>query len=356
MEERYIACMVLHGLGDTIGFRNGLWEFKKDKTITYEESLELLFEFIDLGGINEINLKDWFVSDDTIFHMDVAESIYENINNYNKIFLQMQKTFKKSVNKMENDNSISRFIGETIKKNILLSENNKLNDLPYDNKSGGSGVAMRSSCIGLIFKNDLDKLIDVSIRGGQITHSSPIGYLGGLVSAYFTFLAINDVNIIEWPYKLIDLLKSDKILSYISDDGKIDYYKFIYYWERYIETRFSSVNKKPIYTRATKNILLRNRYYISNFIDPDIKDANIGTSGYNSVIVAYDSLLDAKNNWEKLVIYAMLNAGDTDTIGAIAGSWYGTLYGFGNVPTKNLEHLEFKKELIDIGKKLFMLN
>jgi ADP-ribosylglycohydrolase len=69
--------------------------------------------------------------------------------------------------------------------------------------------------------------------------------------------------------------------------------------------------------------------------------------------MAYDSLLDSRGAWEKLIIYSALHFGDSDTVAAIAASWYGTVYGFGDVPENNLKYLEFKKELTDLGKQLF---
>jgi ADP-ribosylglycohydrolase len=78
-----------------------------------------------------------------------------------------------------------------------------------------------------------------------------------------------------------------------------------------------------------------------------------GLSGYSAVIVAYDCLIDAEDNWEKLIIYSTINTFDTDTIGAIACGLYGTLYGLKNVPTKNLKYLEFKSNLTKLGKLLY---
>lgn len=54
-----------------------------------------------------------------------------------------------------------------------------------------------------------------------------------------------------------------------------------------------------------------------------------------------------------LVFYAMLHGGDTDTTGCIAGSWYGAMYGFSDVPKSRIENIENKEELYNLGKKLY---
>lgn len=52
---------------------------------------------------------------------------------------------------------------------------------------------MRSACIGLVF-DTIDKVVEVSLEAGRITHHNPIGYLGSVVAACFTFYAINKVE------------------------------------------------------------------------------------------------------------------------------------------------------------------
>ena len=69
--------------------------------------------------------------------------------------------------------------------------------------------------------------------------------------------------------------------------------------------------------------------------------------------MSYDALLDARDNWEKLIYYSMLHVGDSDTVGAIAGGLYGALYGFKNVPDNLLAHIEQKNILYEISEKIF---
>ena len=56
---------------------------------------------------------------------------------------------------------------------------------------------MRSACVGLVY-DTIEKVIEVSIEAGRITHNNPIGFLGSVVSACFTFYAINGVEIEKW--------------------------------------------------------------------------------------------------------------------------------------------------------------
>lgn len=109
------------------------------------------------------------------------------------------------------------------------------------------------------------------------------------------------------------------------------------------------MNGKPTKTKSHTNLIQRLMFYNSIFEN----NGKMGSSGFSAVIVAYDCLLDSGDSWEKLVIYSMLNNFDSDTIGAIAGGLYGTMYGLDKIPEKNLQYLEFKDKLIKIGKLLF---
>jgi len=76
-KEKYVACILLHAVGDTIGFKNGDWEFNYNQKFDPNYSTTLLYEFISLGGIIGIDFNGWKVSDDTIMHMDTCYALLE---------------------------------------------------------------------------------------------------------------------------------------------------------------------------------------------------------------------------------------------------------------------------------------
>jgi ADP-ribosylarginine hydrolase len=86
---------------------------------------------------------------------------------------------------------------------ILNTEGTNWKEIPFSEKAGGCGAAMRSACIGLYFHDDIRKTISLAIETGRTTHNCPIGYLGSMVAAYFTALAINNVHPNEWLSKLL---------------------------------------------------------------------------------------------------------------------------------------------------------
>lgn len=367
MEERYIACMILHAVGDTVGYKNSEWEFKGGSY----ENIEKMYEFIDLGGVNHISLKGWIVSDDTIMHMQTADAILKDFTSMNTFGNNLKENFLEALSQFNKEKITYRQPGITTLESLnAFKKGSSWNEISYQLESGGSGASMRSLCFGLAFHGpkNRDKLIQFSIESGRMTNNSAVGYLGGLASALFTALAIEGKPINEWPYILLELFTSGKIEKYMKIIGRDinefekDHHVFVGKWHKYIDDKFDD-NKKPIIRKSNKNFIYRNKYYMDTFgytvkkkegsKEISEKHGHIGSGGDDSVIIAYDCLLDSGNNWEKLVVYSMLHNGDTDTTGCIAAGLYGALYGFSDVPQNFLENLEYKKEITDLGKKLF---
>ena len=46
MEDKYISCMIMHAIGDTIGYKNGKWEFMAGD---FEKANEKLGIKVELG-------------------------------------------------------------------------------------------------------------------------------------------------------------------------------------------------------------------------------------------------------------------------------------------------------------------
>lgn len=352
MEEKYIATMLLHALGDTIGFKNGDWEFFNNTK--YSASLEKLYEFIDLGGINDIDLKKWNVSDDTMLHMAIARSLLTKYSNIEELETNTIEQLIKSYDEIKSDKQ-NRYIGKAVDTHIKkLKNGDNWKDFPFDNLGGGNGSAMRNNCIGLAFwgEDNRKNLIKYSIESSMITHVNPIGWLGGLSTALFTAFILENISIKKWIPELLNIIKSEEVKQYLHSDTQNEmnaYELFIQVWKSYYEARFK--NGEIIHNKSFTNLIQRLIFYNSLFEGNPM--GKFGSSGYSAVIVAYDCLIDAEDKWEKLVIYSMLNNFDTDTIGAIAGGLYGTMYGLSKIPINNLKYIEFKDNLTKIGRLLY---
>jgi ADP-ribosylglycohydrolase len=359
--DKFKACIILHALGDTIGFKNGDWEFNYNyENISVGFSDVLLFEFIGLGGIIGINLKGWRVSDDTVLHMATIKALlgkFDTIDNYMDI---LTEKYIKAIDDMK-----KRFPGKgTLKSLERIDEGGmKWDEIPFEYVTSGigsgSGASMRTLCIGLVFsKNeDIDKLIEYSIESSRITHNGVIGYLGGMTSALFTAFAIEKIETRLWPYKLIELFESNKIDNYIKNRGReFDEYLsekniYINYWRKYIELKFDN-NKQHIRNDSDEIPHQRSQFFLDYFSrnpNPEL----IGGMGHDSVIFAYDALISSAGKWETLVVYSMLHCGDSDTTGSIAGGWYGAIYGLDNIPLNNTKYLEYKDKLNILSEKLY---
>jgi ADP-ribosylarginine hydrolase len=362
--DRYFASIYLAMVGDKIGFGNGSREKNyMEGTINKSskdweqigESLSsiIIFRFISEGGVSGVNLEELHYSDDTIMHLDTINGFIKEFsdrdNLYNNITNNYIDSFK-DMNEMRDFYLAGRQTIEAIK-SIKTGLNWRL--FPYNKSAGGNGGAMRTMCVGLVYNkpSNLLALIETSIMISSITHPNCISFIGSIVSALFTSYAIQDIIPQTWIFEAIRLLESKTIddivekikpsyVEYMIEDKKIFLNKLL----TYVEQSFDDNYNYLIIDSHLRSIFpwKRTLYYHDEF-SSNKKYVYPGAGADDCIIIAYDSLLMAKNNYEKLIYMSMINLGDSDTIGSIASAWYGALYGLENINS----NLIIKDELYD---------
>lgn len=80
-----------------------------------------------------------------------------------------------------------------------------------------------------------------------------------------------------------------------------------------------------------------------------------GSSGHDAPMIAYDAILAAGDSWKELAHRAFFHGGDSDSTAAIAGCWWGVMYGFKGVSPSNYEKLEYRNRLEKTARALYSL-
>lgn len=374
--DKYFASIYLAIIGDKIGFGNGSREKNyMEGTINKSskdweqigESLSsiIIFKFISEGGISGLNLTELHYSDDTIMHLDTINGFIAKYSDrddlYNNITNNYLESFK-NINEMRDLYLAGRQSIEAIK-SIKSGLNWRL--FPYNKSAGGNGGAMRTMCIGLVYNkpSNLLALIESSIMISSITHPNCISFIGSIISALFTSYAIQDIIPETWIFEVIRLLESKTIddivekikptfIEYMIEDKKIFLNKLL----TYVEQSFDDNYNYLITDTHLRSIFpwKRTLYYHEEF-STNKKYIYPGAGADDCIIIAYDSLLMAKNNYEKLIYMSMINIGDSDTIGSIASAWYGALYGFNNINSNLITNDELYLTISKYADTLYKL-
>ena len=386
MEQKIEASIMLGSYLDTIGFKNGEFEFNNGlKANTPAEacliSYTTVYHYFILGGINNLSLLKLNASDDTLLLLATGYAVLDDggeknyINKYIKWYPKISEPH--------------RAIGYQTNKSILLlkkltkkykNKTSLLSKIPYNynNMMGGNGASIRTSIIGLKWYNNIDKIIEESIICSRLTHNYSIGFLGGLVTALFTSFAFNDIKPWIWIDKLLEIYERKKITNYIHStdlkntiDEEID--DFFYFWYKYKEERLPNLIKfrnNPEILDPLKhlNMMLEYNIKLKKECKTGVSCLNlIASSGLDSVIFAYDCLLlsiipeadykinlnNVKYSWDSLVFFSCLHIGDSDSTGIIVGSWFGALNGYYNINISKIKELEFYKELKEVCNNLY---
>ena len=331
------------------------------------------------GMINE-NSNSWNSND-----IDkIMNSYIDNLNIYLKKYNLQELNYQKLKTNSLSINYNHTVLLPSIVIGLLYFDNNiKLNNIP---------------------SIDLKNIIKLSFYISKTINNNYLSCLGSIALTLIVSYAINNIDINKWFFELLDVFKNTNIIDdivkeylgmksqeknniNINDENDIKYYmnqnelkfseyikfketkkQIIFILEKYIKFRFDENNNNSFkYYEFMKFPDLRILYYFENFTEKkDIENKeqyisnidednffNPGFSIFDCLIIAIDSLIECKDNYELLIIYTMLFIGNTSVCGSIASTLYGILYEFKNIP-KNLykNDFQFKNDLISKLKNL----
>ena len=366
--EKINASMVLGSYLDTLGFFNGKWEFNFNANIknlrdAVVVNYEIVHTFFAMGAFN-IDISTWNASDDTIMMIGTMRACKKGgkIKDFIDCYLDILPLLEEK----KRESGIT-----TLKSLHILEKDRDIEKIPYHSTMGGNGAAMRTNYIGIYFRDNINKIIEISILSSRLTHNYPMGFLGGMVTALFTKYALDNIEPWKWCDMMLMLHENKTIENIIKKmsiykrymKDKDEFWNIWYKYKEYRLNKFDIKTQQFIYGLERFTDLINILY---NKIDSEkIAFDRVGGSGASATIIAYDSILmsiiNKKNgeltlnlndkdsyyyNWQSVVFHSTLHFGDNDTIGAITGCWFGALNGYDGIDKKILNQLEFIKDLI----------
>jgi len=366
-------------IGDIIGFDNFKLINDSRNINNNNQAVRLsnqtiysIINFISKGGYTGSNLRKKIYSNNIIFLLSVYDCIKDSIGKENEIIIDNVINniidFYKNDNKRKDrayENRIAKIL------NRLMDNNLNWKYSSYSDKSLSFEPSVRCIPIGFFYqgKKNFDSLVNISINSSRITHNNAISYLSGFMSAFFCALAIENKHPSLWLSKIIELFQDGTLDSYIkkfiTDKDELNLHIkdkdfFLFCLLSYQNFRFEFKNNK--WNFLSSNNTSNGNHKIFKYLDIRIKMFhemfnkkmsnyfNPGFFGIDSVLIAYDAVLESEGNFEKLIYNSMLHSGLSHTTGCIAGAFFGAYYGNSNLPS-NLLNLD--KDILDNFNVIF---
>lgn len=187
--------------------------------------------------------------------------------------------------------------------------------------SAGCGAAMRAAPIGLLYFNDMKRLMRAAVDQALITHTDPRGVAGSVASAL-------------------------AVARGITDDGDFDVSRFLGDISGAIEGLDPEMSRKVA--------------GLSDYLDASVEEgfAYTGTGGMagETVPAALFAFIHSPSDLEATVIAALNAGGDTDSIGAIAGSISGAFNGLEAVPARWRDGVEGGEYIESLAYRLWTIS
>ena len=203
-------------------------------------------------------------------------------------------------------------------------------------ESASNGAAMRVAPLGIFFREDLDKLKQRVIDQSVLTHRDAMAIAAAQAIAHTIALVIR-LRQAPPPEELLgqilEQVRAAEDLAAEQEDDAVSGLEESRHGFSEALARMSEYLSLPLDEGLAK---------IGEYAESTSDRAGIGaTGGYvlSSVITALYIFLKHPGSYERAVVAAINQGGDTDTIGAMVGAMAGALHGISAVPARWIQGL-----------------
>ncbi|MHA1378908.1 MAG: ADP-ribosylglycohydrolase family protein [Candidatus Helarchaeota archaeon] len=309
-KKKFIGCLIGTGVGDALG-----------------QPLEgYTRRYIEANNINISKLYRGRYTDDTQLTIAIAESLILG-KGYNPEILS---------------NRFIEWLDEPPigpGRGCLTAIFNLKNGIHWSKSgsdSGANGCAMRVSPIGLFYHNDTEMLIKAASESSLMTHTHWAAICSGIVVARtVAYLVSNDkLDIDDFLKTISDSIRDIKYKEFRDNLLKLRNFLELPYKEALMELGLIGVAPQ-FFHKSMIGVGLVHPYAMS------------------TVLSALYCYLKTPDDYKQSVIESITAGGDTDTVGAICGSFCGTWNGIDGIPQAWVNKLVDNEKIHSIGQKLF---
>ncbi|XP_071476878.1 ADP-ribosylhydrolase ARH1-like [Diadema antillarum] len=349
--ESFQAALTLGMTGSAFGSRNEDWGHA-------ESSAEKQRVVQQLGGVGAITVGPpaWPVPEESVFTVATVQSVATGKTGGDLIRDIAMRYADSLATDMHNRPISTYMLREVSRLQPADLEDGIFQD--YNDHATHSSAALRGLCAGLRYHKakHVRELVAATVDIARILHHHPVAYMGAVTAALFTSYAIQEKEMREWGAGLLTTLPM--ILEFVASSGRdviqnmSTYQVFEQTWREYLHMRgITDGERQPNFPRKY-DIKKRDMLYQS-FALPN---KELGSTGLDATLIAYDALLSSGSSWEALCNNSMFHSGQGKVSGALAASWWGIQHGFSPVPLCNYNHVEFKDRLLECASKLYELS
>ena len=300
--SKFIDSIIGHAVGDAMGVPT---EFCVREYLLKNPVKEMI-------GSDKTGQPAGSWSDDTSMEIATIDSFIQNKEfNYDDIMHKWEEWINEAKYTANNDTfDVGRTCLRAIRNHSLGTEPLKCGT--DGEQSNGNGSLMRILPVALYSyyrKLDVNEIIKLTNELSSLTHKHDISKLGCYIYVRYIMFLLDGKNKNE-AYELI------KTLDYST-------------YDEYAISKYERILKNDIASYTIDNIL---------------------STGYvvDTLECALWILLNA-NSYKETIIATTNIGNDTDTIGAIAGSMAGIIYGYDSIPTSWIDKLMRKDYLIGLA-------